>query len=56
MKPFVIAGMKVPVGHRKDVKICISEFYTATPVFILVTVIHGAFPGPTLFIVAAVHG
>jgi len=56
MKPFEIAGMKVPVGHRKDVKIRISEFYTATPVFIPVTVIHGSHPGPTLFIVAAIHG
>ena len=53
MKPFEIAGMKVPVGRRKDVKIRISEFYTATPVFIPVTVVHGAFPGPTLFIAAA---
>ena len=56
MKPFEIAGMKVPVGHRKDVKIRISEFYTATPVFIPVTVIHGSQSGPVLYIVAAVHG
>src|SRR4051812_564643 len=48
--------MKVQVGHRKDVKIRISEFYTATPVFIPVTVIHGSQPGPVLYIVAAVHG
>ena len=56
MKAFEIAGMKVQVGHRKDVKIRISEFYTATPVFIPVTVIHGSQPGPVLYIVAAVHG
>src|SRR5260221_1761033 len=56
VKSFEIAGMKVPVGHRKDVKIRISEFYTATPVFIPVTVIHGSLPGPVLYIVAAVHG
>ena len=56
MKAFEIAGMKVPVGHRKDLKIRISEFYTATPVFIPVTVIHGRRPGPTLFVAAAVHG
>ena len=45
MKAFEIAGMKVPVGHRKDLKIRISEFYTATPVFIPVTVIHGSNSG-----------
>lgn len=56
MKPFEIAGMKVAPGHRKDVKVRISEFYTATPVFIPVTVLHGARPGPVLYITAAVHG
>jgi predicted deacylase len=48
--------MKVAPGHRKDVKVRISEFYTATPVFIPVTVLHGARPGPVLYITAAVHG
>ena len=56
MKPFEIAGMKVPAGRRKDLKIRISEFYTATPVFIPVTVAHGRRPGPTLYVAAAVHG
>jgi predicted deacylase len=56
MKPFEIAGMKVPAGRRKDLKIRISEFYTATPVFIPVTVVHGRRPGPALFVAAAVHG
>ena len=56
MKPFEIAGMKVAAGRRKDVKVRISEFYTATPVFIPVTVLHGARPGPVLYITAAIHG
>jgi uncharacterized protein len=56
MKPFEIAGMKVPPGRRKDLKIRISEFYTATPVFIPVTVLHGRKSGPALFVAAAVHG
>jgi hypothetical protein len=56
MKPFEIAGMKVRPGRRKDVKVRISEFYTATPVFIPVTVLHGSRPGPVLYITAAVHG
>jgi hypothetical protein len=51
-----IAGMKVRRGSRKDMKIRVSEFYTATPVFIPVTVIHGAQSGPVLYLTAAVHG
>ncbi len=56
MKPFELAGMKVSPGRRKDLKVRISEFYTATPVFIPVTVIHGRSPGPVLYVTAAVHG
>jgi hypothetical protein len=56
VKPFEIAGMSVPAGRRKDLKVRISEFYTATPVFIPVTVAHGARPGPVLYVTAAVHG
>ncbi len=56
MKAFEIAGMKVRPGTRKDVMIRISEFYTATPVFIPVTVLHGREKGPVLYVAAAVHG
>jgi predicted deacylase len=56
VKAFEIAGMKVPAGRRKDLKVRISEFYTATPVFIPVTVAHGARAGPVLYVTAAVHG
>jgi hypothetical protein len=54
--PFEIAGMKISPGARKDIHIKISEMYTATPVFIPVTVVHGAHSGPTLFVTAAIHG
>ncbi len=56
MKAFLIAGMKVRPGRSKDLKIRISEFFTATPVFIPVTVLHGPRPGPALYVTAAVHG
>ena len=56
MKPFEIAGMKVQAGRRKDLKVRISEFYTAAPVFIPVTVAHGRESGPVVFVTAAVHG
>jgi len=54
--PFVIAGMQVRAGTRKDVKLRISEQVTSTPVFIPVTVFHGPVPGPRAFVIAAVHG
>ena len=56
MKAFAIAGMKVRPGRRKDLKVRISEFTTASPVFIPVTVLHGSRPGPVLCVTAAVHG
>ena len=56
MKPFTLAGMKVPPGRRKDLQIRISEFYTDTPVFLPVTVAHGRRPGPVVYVVAAVDG
>ncbi len=56
MRSFEIAGMQVPPGRRKDLKIRVSELSTATPVFIPVTVLHGRRSGPVLFVTAAVHG
>ncbi len=53
---FEIAGITVHVGTKKDVHLKITELFTATPVFIPVTVIHGTHSGPTLFVTAAIHG
>lgn len=55
-EPFEIAGMTVAAGMRKDIHLKITELFTATPVFIPVTVVHGASAGPTVFITAALHG
>jgi hypothetical protein len=54
--PFDIAGKKIAPGERRDIKLKISEMYTATPVFIPLTVIHGTSPGPRLYVTAAIHG
>jgi hypothetical protein len=54
--PFEIAGMTVKPGKRKDIHLKITELFTATPVFIPVTVVHGARQGPVLYITAAIHG
>ncbi len=54
--PFEIAGQKILPGERRDIKLKISEMYTATPVYIPLSVVHGVRPGPRLVVTAAVHG
>ncbi len=54
--PFEMGGVLVPPGERADLKVKISELYTAIPVTIPLTILHGALPGPRIFITAAVHG
>ncbi|GMV39198.1 MAG: succinylglutamate desuccinylase [Myxococcales bacterium] len=51
-----IAGVTVNPGERTDVDLHVGELYTAERIHIPCTVIRGAVPGPTLLIVAAVHG
>lgn len=52
----VIGGMEVKPGALQDIKLKVSEQVTSTPVFIPVTVLHGAEPGPRIFVTAAIHG
>lgn len=54
--PFQIGGIEIAPGQRKDVRLRISESFTATPVYIPVTVLHGYRAGPSLFVTAAIHG
>ena len=54
--PFELGGIKILPGERRDIKLKISEMYMASPVYIPLTLIHGARPGPRLFVTAAVHG
>lgn len=51
-----IAGRTVEPGTSAEILLKISEFYTANPVNIQVTVIRGREEGPVVFLVAAVHG
>lgn len=55
-REFSIADTKVPPGVCKDIKIKITELYTATPLFIPVTVINGRQEGVSLFVMATLHG
>lgn len=56
VKPFVIGGIPTPPGVRKYIRLKASESFTATPIFIPVTVVHGVKPGPRLFVTATIHG
>jgi uncharacterized protein len=54
--PFEIIGKTILPGERRDLRLKISEMYTATPVYIPLTIVHGARPGARLLVTAAVHG
>jgi predicted deacylase len=54
--PLVVGGRTIERGTTVEILLKISEFYTANPVNIPVTVIRGREDGPVVFLVAAVHG
>jgi uncharacterized protein len=51
-----IGGKVVNPGESQEILLKISEFYTAQPVNIPVTVVRGAQEGPRVFLTAAIHG
>jgi uncharacterized protein len=51
-----IGGRDIRRGSTEQIFLKVSEYYTATPVNVPVTVIRGREPGPTLFLTAAIHG
>ncbi len=51
-----IGGRRVRRGSAGQIFLKVSEYYTATPVNVPVTVIRGERAGPTLFLTAAIHG
>lgn len=53
---FRFAGRGIAPGQAAELRLGVSEFYTAEPLVIPVTVVRGLRPGPTLFLTAAVHG
>lgn len=54
--PFKIGDAKIPAGARKTIDLPVSVLSDHTPVSMSVHVVHGARPGPTLFVSAAIHG
>ncbi|HLG42054.1 MAG TPA: succinylglutamate desuccinylase/aspartoacylase family protein [Planctomycetota bacterium] len=55
-KPFRVGAIETAPGTRKDIRIKVSEQTHAGPLHIPVTVVHGARPGPTLFVTSTIHG
>ncbi len=55
-EPFAFGGVSIAAGSRQTVDLPLSVLSNHTPVPLSVHVIHGAKPGPTVFISAAVHG
>jgi uncharacterized protein len=53
---FNIGGIEILPGERKLVDLPISRLSNHTPVTLPVHVLHGARPGPTMFVSAAIHG
>lgn len=53
---FRFAGRDVAPGESAELRLAVSELYTAEPLALPVNVVRGRRPGPTLFLTAAVHG
>lgn len=53
---FEIGGERIEAGTRRLVDIPVSKLSNHVPITLAVHVLHGAEPGPTLFVSAAVHG
>lgn len=55
-KDFVINGVKIEKGERKQLEIVFAKLYDQTDMTIPVEVIRGKVDGPVMFISAAIHG
>ncbi|HLD99293.1 MAG TPA: succinylglutamate desuccinylase/aspartoacylase family protein [Bdellovibrionota bacterium] len=53
---FSISGIGVAMGETREIYLKVSESYLASSIQIPVTVIRGRAPGPTAFVLAAIHG
>jgi predicted deacylase len=53
---FKLCGKAIARGTSETVETAVSELYDGTPLLFRVTVARGRSPGPTLFVMAALHG
>ncbi len=56
VEDFVLGGTVVPAGSAASIELPISRLSTHTEMNLPVRVLHGAKPGPVLFVSAAIHG
>jgi predicted deacylase len=55
-EPFIIAGTSIAPGTQADVAFPITTMANGTTSSLAVRVLHGAKPGPAVFVSAAIHG
>lgn len=55
-KVLTIAGQRIHPGETRIIELKMAKLYDSTDLSIPVKVIRGLYPGPTLFISAAIHG
>ncbi len=54
--PLTIGETEVQPGERKDITLVVSQSYSGTTVKVPLSVVRGEGPGPTLCLIAGVHG
>ncbi|MGD2115416.1 MAG: succinylglutamate desuccinylase/aspartoacylase family protein [Acidobacteriota bacterium] len=54
--PILLGARRIAPGATAEIRLEVSESYTADPLYVPVTVVRGHRAGPTLFLTAAVHG
>jgi predicted deacylase len=52
----VFGGHSIQAGTRKLINLDLASLFTGTTMSLPVHIIHGRYPGPTMFISAAIHG
>ena len=55
-KPFMIDGVRIPLGVTRDLNLKFSETYLGIPVSIPVRVIRSRNAGPCVFLTGSIHG
>jgi hypothetical protein len=55
-EPFAISDALIDPGTRLRIEIPISNLMSGTPVSLPIVVLHGAAPGPAMWLTAAIHG
>jgi predicted deacylase len=55
-KNLEIGGVTINPGETREINLKVSEFFTATPALVPISVFRGREEGPTIVVTAAVHG